>query len=191
MTLLWSYRGADVQDLYVMDAVNFTHYMMNGSLETFDIHEEVIKVNTGKDRVIKVRTSRFGPVVTDNNVVDDIDTPLSLKWTAIDPDVPDTTVKAFMLTNFAHSFEDFQNAMMFFTGPSQNFVYADKGGNIAYQLSGQIPIRSDSHKGAWPVPGNGKQIRSTIIKAVLVLETKSLFGFCRLIRNFMEWLYTI
>lgn len=149
------YRGADVQDLYVMDTVNFTHYRINETIEPFDVQHEEIKVRGGNNRHITVRNSVFGPVVTDNSVVTGIDAALSLHWVSILPDLNDTTVKAFIEINFAENFEEFRDAVKYFVAPSQNMVFADNEGNIGYQMSGKIPIRSESHSGAWPVPGNG------------------------------------
>jgi penicillin amidase len=148
-------RGADVEDLYIMDTVNSTHYKCNGTVQQFELKKETIKVKGGNDRHITVRKSVFGPVITDNGVVENINTPLSLKWISILPDVKDTTVKAFIEINFARTFEEFRNALSFFVAPSQNFVFADNNGNIGYQMSGRVPIRSPGHTGAWPVAGDG------------------------------------
>ena len=41
------------------------------------------------------------------------------------------------------------------TTPGQNFVYADRQGNIGYQMTGNVPIRSRGD-GAVPVPGTGE-----------------------------------
>ena len=152
-----------MQDLYVMDAINFTHYRMNDSVIPFDIHEERIPVQGGNDKIMQVRSSVYGPVITDNGIVDGIKAPLSLKWVSTDPNIEDTTVKAFTLTNFAKSFEEFRDAMRYFIAPSQNVVFADTSGNIGYQLSGAVPSRSSEHSGAWPMPGNGMEVLFCII----------------------------
>jgi penicillin amidase len=41
------------------------------------------------------------------------------------------------------SMQDFKNALQFFDFGSQNWVYADVNGNIAYYTSGELPIRQD------------------------------------------------
>jgi hypothetical protein len=52
----------------------------------------------------------------------------------------------------AHDFASFRSAAADFEVPSQNLVYADTAGNIAYQAPGRIPVRS-GHDGTVPVPG--------------------------------------
>eukprot|EP01138_Halocafeteria_seosinensis_P012960 gb/GECG01013238.1/.p1 GENE.gb/GECG01013238.1/~~gb/GECG01013238.1/.p1 ORF type:complete len:486 (+),score=43.80 gb/GECG01013238.1/:1-1458(+) len=138
-----------------MDTINATHYRFNGTVTAFDVREEVIKVNGGEDQVLAIRSSVFGPVVTDHDVVDGFGSTMSLKWIGTVPELTDTTVKSFIEMNFAKSFEEFRKAMSYFVAPSLNFVVADNRGNIGYQMSGMIPVRSCGHTGAWPVPGDG------------------------------------
>jgi penicillin G amidase len=41
----------------------------------------------------------------------------------------------------AQNWQEFRTAVSSYWGPGQNFVYADKGGNIGYQAGGRVPIR--------------------------------------------------
>jgi penicillin amidase len=52
-------------------------------------------------------------------------------------------LEAFKLINRAQNIDDFQNALTFFDFGSQNFIYADTAGNIAYFTSAENPIRDD------------------------------------------------
>jgi len=50
---------------------------------------------------------------------------------------------AFLGFNRATNLEEFQAALQLFDFGSQNFIYADKDGNIAYFTSAEMPLRAD------------------------------------------------
>ena len=54
--------------------------------------------------------------------------------------------------NYATNWDEFTTALEKYVAPSQNFVFADKAGNIGYYAPGKIPIRSQGD-GSVPVPG--------------------------------------
>lgn len=54
---------------------------------------------------------------------------------------------AFIGFNEARNLEDFKHAVSFFDVGSQNFVYSDRRGNIAYFTSAEIPLREDLEAG--------------------------------------------
>ena len=56
---------------------------------------------------------------------------------------PTHELEAFMLINQAKNVDDFKAALQYFDVGSQNFVYGDVDGNIAYLTSGEMPIRED------------------------------------------------
>jgi penicillin amidase len=143
--------GADVQDLYVMDEVG-DGYRYKGRVEPWKIRTETIKVKGQPDVTLKVRESRYGPVI--NDVVKNPGTaPLSLRWTALDP--TDGTMQAFLGIARAQNWEQFKAALSTYNAPSQNFVYADVDGNIGYMAPARFPIRKPGHDGMTPVPGDG------------------------------------
>jgi penicillin amidase len=53
----------------------------------------------------------------------------------------------FRRANFARGLRDFRAALQFFDVGSQNFVYGDVEGNIAYFTTGEIPLREDLQAG--------------------------------------------
>jgi penicillin G amidase len=134
-----------------------TQYMWNGTYVPYAVRNEVVKVRGQADEVVRVRVSAYGPVVTDNGLVKDLNTPLSLRWITIDPTIPDTTLDAFLGLQRAANWSDFRGALARYIAPSQNFVYADTAGNIGYQMSGAVPQRNPAagYTGAWPSPGDG------------------------------------
>src|SRR6266480_5656467 len=60
---------------------------------------------------------------------------------------PTQELEAFLLINGARNLEDFKDALQRFDVGSQNFVYADVRGNIAYFTSGEVPVREDLQAG--------------------------------------------
>lgn len=60
---------------------------------------------------------------------------------------PTRELETFLLLNEARNLDDFRNALQFFDVGSQNFVYTDVDGNIAYFTSGEMPLREDLQAG--------------------------------------------
>jgi penicillin amidase len=56
---------------------------------------------------------------------------------------PTHELEAFLMINLAKNLDDFKAALQLFDVGSQNFVYGDVDGNIAYLTSGEMPIRED------------------------------------------------
>ena len=52
-------------------------------------------------------------------------------------------IETFRLFNFARNLDDFVHALQYFDAGSQNFIYGDIAGNIAYFTSGEVPLRED------------------------------------------------
>lgn len=140
----------DVQDLYIerVNPANANQVEYNGEWEDMTIVEELIVVD-GRDEPLRwaARSTRNGPLVSD---VQGADTTVALRWTALDPD--DTTLDAYLGVNYARNWQEFRDAMRAYVAPSQNFVYADVGGNIGYFVPGRIPVRK-SGNGMLPTPG--------------------------------------
>jgi penicillin amidase len=52
-------------------------------------------------------------------------------------------LETFRLFNYARNLDDFVHALQFFDVGSQNFIYGDIDGNIAYFTSSEVPLRED------------------------------------------------
>ena len=147
--------GPDVQDLFIekINPSNPNQYEFMGEWQDMEIIQEVIKVNGGEDVVIDVRITHHGPIINEvpsvaNNLSSNSDL-LSVRWTA---DEPSRVLEAVVLLDQAENYDDFREALRSWDVPSQNFVYADVEGNIAYQMPSLIPIRKNGN-GLVPVPG--------------------------------------
>ena len=141
--------GPDVQDLYIekVNPANPDQYEYQGQWLDMEIIEEMIEVK-GRDPVVEsVRLTHHGPIVTP--VVEGVMETLAFRWTALEPN---QIFKSIIMLNRAKNWDEFREALRFWAVPSQNFVYADRQGNIGYQMPGWIPIRAKG-EGLVPVPG--------------------------------------
>ena len=142
--------GPDVQDLYLerFDPNDPSLYEFRGQWERATVVDEQIAVKGRRDPVtLPVRITRHGPIL--NGVVDGLDAFVALRWTALDPG---SIVSAVLRLDRAGDWSEFREALKRWTVPAQNFVYADRDGNIGYQLPGRIPVRAKG-TGLVPVPG--------------------------------------
>lgn len=161
--------GADVQDLYVMQApadgssaADF--YAFQGGKEAYERRTETFKVAGSADVSMTVRRSRFGPVVTDNGLFADLQpaegqsgahADMSLRWVSLERSVNDTTLAAFLRVGLASNHSEWTAALRDYIAPSQNMIYADVDGNIGYRMTGVVPVRAGGRTGRWPVAGDG------------------------------------
>ncbi len=143
--------GPDVQDLYIekRNPANKNEFSYNNKWEKATVVKEPIKVKNQDTIDYEVTITRHGPIVTELVDPSKSGTVLSLRWTALDPT---TELEAIMNMNKASNWAEFEKALEKFHSPTQNFVYADQQGTIAYKANGKIPIRKKGD-GLIPVPG--------------------------------------
>jgi penicillin amidase len=158
----------DVQDLYIekINPENPNQYQVNGKWVDMKVRREEIKVlHQDEPKVILVRETRHGPIITDEGAFPEYQgfsimpgrgfpstlelKALSLRWTAFQTNA---TFRAVVQINRARNFAEFRDALRSWDIPSQNFVYADVDGNIGYQAPGLVPIRRNGD-GTVPAPG--------------------------------------
>ncbi|MFM9421025.1 penicillin acylase family protein [Thermus scotoductus] len=145
--------GADVQDLYLLEDVGGKGYRYRGQVLPYRVREERIPVKGGKEEVLRVRETVYGPVITDA-LENPPQVPMALRWVSLDEE--DHILMAYLGINRAQNWQEFVAALSHYSAPSQNFVYADADGNIGYIAPGKFPIRKEGHTGMVPVPGNGE-----------------------------------
>ncbi|MBN1223853.1 MAG: penicillin acylase family protein [Candidatus Aminicenantes bacterium] len=141
--------GVDVQDLYI-EKIDTAQEMYLGreGWKPLRKTEEVFHVRGRKepDRMAICWTER-GPIISPE-IVESL-TPVSLRWCIHDGG---REFKAFFKLNKARNWDEFREALSFYSAPSQNIVYADIEGNIGYWLMGKIPLR-DENSALFPFPG--------------------------------------
>jgi penicillin amidase len=141
--------GVDVQDLY-LERLNPSRdsYLDGDEWKPLLKKEEMIKVKGQKQpERMEVSWTRRGPLVSP--LIVKSQSPISLSWTIYEGG---QAMEAFYLLNRAKTWQEFVEALKLFDAPSQNFVYADREGNIGYYLSGRIPLRTEL-VGLFPFPG--------------------------------------
>jgi len=87
--------------------------------------------------------THHGPVVFDRSFPGDTsEIGLAARWTAHEPT---NELRAIYLLNKAKNYRDYLTALPYFSTPGQNFVYADRKGNIAIWCQGLFPLRRKEH----------------------------------------------
>jgi len=135
----WGYTAllADVQDLYTEKLDGKGNYEgIDGDWHPLAVDREVIHVRGGRDAVVNAESTAHGPLL--NPLLAQSDPPLALKWTLYDP-----SLNALPLyeMNTASNWTEFSAALATWCWPTQNLVYADDQGHIAYHAIGKVPIR--------------------------------------------------
>jgi penicillin amidase len=153
--LAWGFTNGfpDVQDLY-MEHVRRTpkggaEYEFRGDWLEAEVKREEIKVKGAEPVVEEVVITRHGPIINSLIEGEEMESPLALRWTALDKG---DTLHVIIDMNRAASCEAFRDALRGWTCPTQNIVYADRQGNIGYSFPGNIPIRAKGN-GMLPAPG--------------------------------------
>ncbi|HSV30129.1 MAG TPA: penicillin acylase family protein, partial [Candidatus Omnitrophota bacterium] len=111
---------ADTVDLFVEKAAGADAYMTPEGPRPFVSRDEVIRVKGGDDQVLKVRSTRHGPVISD--LIGRPGEIVAMRATALEPD--DLTAQAMMRVNRAVDWKGFQAALRDFAAPVQNFAFA-------------------------------------------------------------------
>lgn len=163
--IAWGFTnvGPDVMDLYIekLNPNNPDQYEVNGRWVGMQVATEYLKIAGDQPAKLKVRSTRHGPIISETySELEKFDQEsgglslpqpfaVSLQWTAMQPS---RTFPAIWKMSIARNWKEFRAAAEEFDVPSQNLIYADVDGNIGYQMSGRVPIRT-SGDGRYPVPG--------------------------------------
>jgi penicillin amidase len=110
---------------------------------------ETIQVYRAESVTEEVIITRHGPII--NNLAPDLagEQPLSMRWTALEPD---RMLDGIIYMNNAKNCVEFRESLRYWSVPIQNMVYADVEGNIGYSFPGKVPFRNN-WDGSLPVPG--------------------------------------
>ena len=160
----------DEMDLYVekINPANPNQYEYMGQWIDMDIRTETIVVAGAESERLIIRSTIHGPIISDTYepledfeasslAVSSLAPPtgvpeqyaVSMSWTALDES---TIAEAILGINVASDWNEFREAAAKWDIAAQNLVYADTSGNVGYQSTGRIPIRTQGD-GRWPVPG--------------------------------------
>ncbi len=122
-----------------------TKYLLDGSWNDLEIIEDTIKVRDVGGVPIEIKYTHRGPIISGihpYNFVFNKDEstyqPISMRW--LGNEFSDE-MDSFLKINKAKNWNEFKSAVEKFNIPGQNFVFADKDGNIGYTFGGALPIR--------------------------------------------------
>ncbi|WP_263357170.1 penicillin acylase family protein [Acidicapsa ligni] len=135
----WGFTAlyADVQDLYVEKLDGKGNYAgSDGKWLPLTHAHEVIHVRFGKDVPVDIELTPHGPLL--NPLFRREKRPIALHWTLYDPAVAGIPLYEI---NTAANWQQFSAALGAWCWPTQNVVYADDAGHIAYHAIGKVPLR--------------------------------------------------
>ena len=153
--IAWGVTNAqrDVKDFYEVKFKDDSkqQYWFNNQWQSTQLHVDTFKVRGAQDVYDTVAYTVFGPVMFDNSFADTLAKNLAIacRWTAHDPSNEGMT---FFKLNRAKNYDDYLEAIKFFTCPGQNFIFASKSGDIAIWQQGKFPARWDG-QGMMIMPG--------------------------------------
>ncbi|MGZ0189023.1 MAG: penicillin acylase family protein, partial [Alphaproteobacteria bacterium] len=137
----WGLTNAttDTSDVYVetIDPDDPTRYLAPNGPKPFEKRTERITVRFGDTIDLRVRTTRHGPVISDEDSATSTGTVLALAHTGFLPG--ERSSETLYWINRARSWRDMLTALTFTTGPQQNVFYAGPDG-VGMATGGALPI---------------------------------------------------
>ncbi len=113
--------------------------------EPFEWREEVVKIKGGDDLLLRVRSTRRGPVISDIHPAGPLEAAgpdgshlIAMQW--VGHQVSQELLALYRI-NWSESFQEFLQALEGFHSPGQNFIYADRQDNIALISAARLPVR--------------------------------------------------
>jgi len=142
----------DSEDLYVyvLNPANKNQYKYKGGWEDMRVEKDVIKVKGAPDVNVEHKYTRHGPVtmVDEKN---NIAYAVRAGWM----EIGGSPYLASLRMDQAKTWEEFREACSYSHLPGENMIWADKEGNIGWQVVGVAPMRKN-WSGMVPVPGDGR-----------------------------------
>ncbi len=135
----WGFTAlyADVQDLFIEKLDGKGHYLApDGSWQPLGIDPETIRIRGGRDVTVNVQVTAHGPLL--NPILKNETRPIALRWPLYDSSQNALPIYAL---NTAANWADFSAALAQWCWPTQNVVYSDDQGHIAYHAVGRVPLR--------------------------------------------------
>ncbi len=125
-----------------------TKYLLDGNWQDLTIIADTIETRDGIREPIEIKYTHRGPMISNihpYNFIfnkDESTYPtISMRW--LGNEFSDE-MDAFLQINKAKNWGEFKSAVEKFSIPGQNFVYAERDGNIGYAFGGALPIRPNN-----------------------------------------------
>jgi len=146
---------ADDADFFIekVNPENPDEYLAGDAWVEFEKIARTIPVKGGPPVVQTYRVTRNGVVINDiKTPVPVQDHVLAMRWAG--QDHLGGAFDAFYSIPLARDWEGFSEAVSHFCLPGQNFVYADREGNIGWRMGFRIPRRKGGYNPLLPVEGH-------------------------------------
>lgn len=139
----------DDVDFYIekINPDNPRQYWFKDHWEEMKVKKETIQVKGREPIKTETLLTRHGPILTDAKGIKE--RALSARWAFTEGLQPEQA--AYLLAK-AKDIQEVKEALRYWELPCQNFVFADRDGNIGYWCCATIPIRSKGD-GILPMPG--------------------------------------
>ena len=125
-------------DLYQEEnnPANTNEYKTPDGFSAYQIREKIIKVKDSSNLVLKIKTTRHGPVM--NDLIDGLqqDKPVAMSW--IYTQQPIQILDAVYALSHAKNKSDFQKGVSLIAAPGLNVMYGDAKGNVAWWATGKL-----------------------------------------------------
>ncbi len=147
--------GHDVTDWFKIEWTDSTRttYLLDGEEVAANVIVDTILVRGEAPIILKTPWTIFGPVpYTKGRYAD-----YAMRYLA--HDAPGKNLRSHALPGTflkllqARNYEDYREALQGYADPAQNFVFAEKGGDIAIRPNGFFPVRAQGN-GRFPLAGN-------------------------------------
>jgi len=131
---------------YYAERVRGNSYYWRGAWRPMTVERYTIPVRGGATVHLTVDITVHGPIMTQVGQL------MAVDWMG---NVPSNDLGALLAVNQASDFAQFRAALSGWKAPTQNFVYADKAGNIGVIAPGYYPQVAAGCQPWLPMPGTG------------------------------------
>jgi penicillin amidase len=123
-------------------------YYYNGTWNNLNVQKDTIKVKNSASVSFVIKSTQHGPIVSSvhpytfmGEEINNNTAVISMTWLG---SYMSNEISTFEKINKANNWNDFKDALNTYYLPGQNFVYADKSGNIGYLFGAKLPIRESN-----------------------------------------------
>lgn len=147
--------GHDVTDWFRIEWTDSTRtsYVLDGETVAAEIVVDTLRVRNGEDQIVRTPWTIFGPVPYTTGVYADH----AMRY--LGHDAPGKNLRnhalvgVFLRLMEAQNYTDYREALKGYVDPAQNFIFADRSGEIAIRPNGFFPLRATGN-GRFPLAGN-------------------------------------
>jgi len=137
--IAWGMTNMYVDDIDIyherLNPENPDQYRFDGKWHPLEVRKEIIRIKGGKEITDTLKFTHHGPIISRFKHVNET---LSMRW--VGNDYSNEYLGVYAL-NRAKNWNDFREGIRHFKCVSQNFIFADKSGNIGLYSGGGVPIR--------------------------------------------------